>query len=107
MIRIDTISLRSVSGLFVFSLVAYSYALWTTEIHISARGNHYCTPAQEYYRLLIIAGYIDMVITLVLPSCIIVVVNIRIIYALVNRRDNTTQKGMMLRKATMNGVSII
>ena len=75
------------SGLVLFSLVMYSFALWTTEIFVSERGNQWCSPSKKYYGVLSIAGYIDMVITLVLPSFIIVIVNIRIVYALVSSRD--------------------
>ena len=70
----------------MFSLLTYSYSLWTTHVYLSPVDKQlYCVPSLLYTRFLTIAGYVDLIITLLLPFFIIGFINIRIVVAMMSQ----------------------
>ena len=63
------------------AVVLYSHGIWTSGI--AAFGRHsQCVPLPKFKNLIQIANNIDTVITLIIPSVAIFVMNIRIAYAI-------------------------
>lgn len=65
------------------SALLYNFALWTSTVQDLNFGRPYCSPLMKYYQLIIYANNIDTILTLVAPSCIIFVTNVRIVYVIV------------------------
>lgn len=91
-----------VCALGLFATLAYTFALWTSTV-FDVRGTPFCMPMPKYYQLVTILNTVDTVITLVVPSVLIVLFNIRIIYAVVlvhrNRRA-TAAHHVLVRQAS-------
>ena len=78
-----------VCSLTVFSLLGYSFALWSSGIVIFEE-TPYCVVLQKHQRFIFYVTYIDTFITLIIPSLIIIVLNTKIavtIYKFSNRRE--------------------
>lgn len=58
----------------IFALVAYSFSVWTSGI-VPYKNIQQCRPFAEYEKFLRIATSVDTVLTLILPSLIIVILN--------------------------------
>ena len=92
----------------IFSLVFYSYTLWTTEIKHDAEYNLYmCTVKEKYADLTQIMMIVDSFITLAIPSIAIIGLNIRIalaIYQFLRKRHEATvrQENLQMNSFTMN-----
>ncbi len=64
----------------MFAMLAYSFALWTSDIIPFPGVGSYCLPKFQYHSLVFIVNTIDSVITLLIPSVTIIAINIRIIF---------------------------
>ena len=62
----------------VFALIGYSFALWTSGIRTVNGRTSLCFPMTKYIKLVNLFNSIDTVITLIIPSILILVFNIRI-----------------------------
>ena len=76
-----------VVSLAIFGFAAYNFGIWTpgsiymTRSNGTERYGPYCTIIDEYRHLIYILNNVDTVVTLILPSCIITVLNLQIIRA--------------------------
>ena len=82
-LRKDRLCTTKVAKIVVFtissvSLLAYSYSTWTSGIVIIF-GIRNCMPFAKYYDLLTVLSSVDIIIALLVPSVIILVLNIRIV----------------------------
>ncbi|KAK2162568.1 hypothetical protein LSH36_96g04019 [Paralvinella palmiformis] len=68
-----------VGVLSVVGLTLYSFTTWTSGIMIVTGDEPMCIPFPRYYDIITFLSTIDALITLILPSIIIVVLNIRIL----------------------------
>ena len=68
-------------SLTVFAMTFYSFPLWCAEVISDHRGSK-CTFKHQYYMFLMIMTFMDTVITLVIPSLAIVILNGGISYKL-------------------------
>ena len=84
----------SVGVLTVLGLALYSFTAWTSGIMTVNGGRPLCAPFPQYYDLLTCLTSVDAVITLILPSVIIVVLNIKIMIRIqqIQRRMAQHQK---------------
>lgn len=67
------------SSLTVGSLMLYSFTIWTTmiEVHERPTGSHRaCTSSPKFHKLESILTTVDTIITLIIPSIVIIVLNI-------------------------------
>ena len=72
----------------IVGLLLYSYNIWTTEIQ-EIGGSYMCTQKYHFARLTRIMAFVDIVITFILPSVIIIILNTWItitIYLFLKRR---------------------
>jgi hypothetical protein len=67
-----------VVGLAVFACLFYSFGVWTSGLVPLPNGKQMCMPLTEYMASLYILNSIDTVITLIVPSIAIFLMNIRI-----------------------------
>lgn len=65
----------------VFALLAYTFALWTSEVN-SYYKRPFCSVKSKYYQVVATINNADTLITLILPTVIIILCNIRIVWAL-------------------------
>ena len=70
-----------VTSLAVAAILLYTYALWTSEV-MDYYGRPFCSVKTQYYQMVLAIGNADTLITLLLPTIVIVGSNIRITYAL-------------------------
>ena len=63
----------------IFGLSAYSFAIWTSGAHKYKTGT-LCYPRKQYYKLVNILGYVDSILTLILPVFVIIIVNVSLVY---------------------------
>ena len=85
-------------SLLILSLLVYSYCLWTTGAIRFPYGKHVeCRVKEEYLNLVYIMSLVDSVLTMILPTLIIVIFNIliacRIRQFLLRRRRNSLSRG--------------
>ena len=85
---------RVALGLVIFAFLFYSFALWTSKLVIFKipKNTTICYFDYRYFNLLKIMNIIDTVITLIIPSTIIIVLNIAIaikIWKVIVRREQT------------------
>ena len=66
----------------IIAAILYNFALWTSRVQDVGFENPYCFPLKKYYKLINYANNIDTFLTLVVPSVIIIITNVRIIYAI-------------------------
>ena len=73
---------KIVVGVFAFiSLVMYTFALWTSGI-ITFDNQGVCTPLPRYYDVITVMTSIDTILSCIIPSVLIVILNVRIILKL-------------------------
>lgn len=84
-----------VSSLALFSLILYSFGIWTSGVLRIPPLPVMCGPLPQYYRLVNIAYNLDTVITLLLPFIAIFVMNVRIAFKVA--RFYKERKHMALR----------
>ena len=65
----------------VLALAIYSFSFWMTEV-IDYYGQPFCSVKEKYYQVQATINIVDTLITLIFPTVVIVVCNIRITYAL-------------------------
>ncbi|KAK2161382.1 hypothetical protein LSH36_117g00008 [Paralvinella palmiformis] len=91
-----------VSLLTVGALVGYSFALWTTGIHV-VRGMNVCMTHPKYMQLLHTLTTVDTIVTLAIPSVLIIAFNcaicVKITNFLVHRRRYLVSQYAMERAA--------
>lgn len=71
------IAIMVVAVLVVFGMLLYGFSLWTSKVN-EYRGINLCSPALEYMDLSKMFTYVDTIVTLVVPSFIILTVLISI-----------------------------
>ena len=69
-----------VSCLAIFGCTIFTFALWTSEVGTLYQ-RPFCSPKPEYFRLVLALTNVDTLITLIIPTILIVTCNIRITYA--------------------------
>ena len=67
----------TVSVLMLAAMVIYSFTFWSTGL-VQIAGAQFCLPKPKFYRTVQILTTIDTVVTLLLPSVIIIVLNVNI-----------------------------
>lgn len=85
-----------VVALSVVSAVLYNFALWTSAVQDIGIDEPQCHYLTQYIGLINYANNIDTILTLVVPSCMIIVANVRIVYAVIllqrQRRKSETRE---------------
>ena len=76
-------AMKVAGSLLIISAIAYSSATWTTGVQKFPLTN-VCMPLPQYFTLLTVITVLDFVVTTIIPSFIIVSLNIRIAYQIVN-----------------------
>ena len=84
---------RVVTSLTLCGLVLYSFAPWTSGI-VHIRTLPVCMPLPQHYVLFTTVTAIDSAINLIIPSCTIVVLNIRMAYKIVKVTRETKHLGL-------------
>ena len=64
--------------LIILALVIYSFSTWTSGVEYTAEGMRLCMPYPKYFTLLKVLTSIDAFLVLVMPSVIIIILNIGI-----------------------------
>lgn len=64
--------------LVIFALVLYSYTLWIYDVVLFFLNEQMCSPLPQYYDIMTIISSIDTLFACVIPSVLIVVLNVRI-----------------------------
>ena len=86
----------------LFALTSFSFPLWTSGI-VLYNGLPYCTVLPQYRRAIFVITAIDTVITLLLPSLIIIALNVRItllVYRFNKKRETLRCAQLNLRKCS-------
>ena len=90
-----------VVGEALFATVFYSYALWTSHVEYFGEQS-YCYTKESFKRYATIMAYIDTVITLIVPSLIIVLLNMKL-YITVYRLLRTARAESGANSSTTSG----
>jgi len=99
----------SVCILCIVGMVLYSFTTWTSGVMTVNGGPSMCVPFPQYYDLLTFLTSIDAVCTLILPSIIIIVLNIKILIRIQqiqkrmanNQRRVTIVVNKVMKKSTL------
>ena len=86
----------SVLILVVLAALVYTFAFWTNDVD-EIQGRSMCMPLPQYYDILTVITAIDMLITFMIPSVLIVVLNIRIIMKLRHFQQQSVLKLKRMR----------
>ena len=86
----------AVGILVVFAALGYTFAFWTNDVD-EIRGRSMCMPLPQYYDALTVITAVDMLITFMIPSVLIVVLNIRIIIKLRHFQQQSVLKLKRMR----------
>ena len=94
-----------VSAEFAFALLLYSFSLWTSKILEVFRGYTVCAIRLQFIWFVEIMTYIDTVITLIIPSVVIFVLNGRIAMTVYRRDRHRYRLSSSSRSLEMNYIA--
>ena len=88
-----------VTGMAILALLAYNPMLWTSTVDIAVdTSNPFCHIVDKHEGLVEVLNYIDTVITLIIPSAAIIVINIRIVLHVVSMQNRSKEVNNYVNK---------
>lgn len=87
----------------LFGIVAYSFGAWTSGVQEIAPGRAACSPLARFRHVITISNNIDTFITLIIPSCSIFIMNIRIILKIAYFYDKRSELTVTFSRSTGGG----
>ena len=94
-----------VSLMAVFALLAYNPMLWASTVTVDESGDvdgnvePFCHIVPQHQSLVEVFNYVDTVVTLILPSAIIIVINTMIVHHLVRLHNRSKEVSRPSRAA--------